>query len=198
MGLVRATANATGPVFDSYKTRSTNPGITFTTIGSGDELFRLLAYGDDGTTFINRAHLKCTSYGTIATNTIPTHWVFGASSGGAIADVAFVGTKGIKIGGTWATDRATTEGTNQIVLFNGTAPVGTLANGVTLYSAAGVGRVMDAAGVSTLISPHNEAGDWVFDSTDTVKGRRLLIEVERMLRFLNDKYGTDFVHDLEA
>jgi hypothetical protein len=101
--------------------------------------------------------------------------------------------KGLQIGGSAA--RSTTEPTNAINLFNGTAPVGTLANGVSLYSAAGELRSMDAGGTSTLLSPHDDQGLWVFDSTDTVTKRRLLIDVEKLLRFLNDHHGLDFVHE---
>lgn len=101
-----------------------------------------------------------------------------------------------KIGG--LADRATTEGTNQIVLFNGTAPVGTLVDGVSLYSASGECRVMDAAGNSTLLSPHDrETNEWIYDSVDTRTGRRLTIKMERMLKALNDQFGWDYVTETE-
>lgn len=58
--------------------------------------------------------------------------------------------EGIKIGA--VTNRATTEPTNALSLFNGTAPVGTLANGVTLYSTGGELYVMDAGGTATPLS----------------------------------------------
>ena len=57
----------------------------------------------------------------------------------------------ISIGG--IVDRATTVGTFAIQIFNGTAPVGTLANGVSLYSVAGKLWAMDAAGVATQLTP---------------------------------------------
>ena len=50
----------------------------------------------------------------------------------------------LKIGGT--ADRGTTAGTNHLSLFNGTAPAGTLTNGVTMYSSSGDLNFMDAAG----------------------------------------------------
>jgi hypothetical protein len=50
----------------------------------------------------------------------------------------------LKIGGT--ADRGTTAGTNHLSLFNGTAPSGTLTNGVTMYSSSGDLNFMDAAG----------------------------------------------------
>jgi hypothetical protein len=55
-----------------------------------------------------------------------------------------------KLGGT--ASRGTTEGTNQFVMFDGTAPVGTLTNGCTIYSASGELLVMDSAGNATLLS----------------------------------------------
>lgn len=100
----------------------------------------------------------------------------------------------VKIGGT--ADRATTEGTNQLVIFNGTAPVGTLTNGVSFYSAAGEARVMDAAGNSTLLSPHDQAtNEWIFHSKHTPSGKVLRIDVEKMLRFINDHFGLDMIQE---
>lgn len=49
--------------------------------------------------------------------------------------------------------RATTEGTNRIDIFDGTPPAGTLANGVSLYSASGKLWAMDAAGNATQLTP---------------------------------------------
>jgi hypothetical protein len=50
----------------------------------------------------------------------------------------------LKIGGTAA--RGTTAGTNHLSLFNGTAPAGTLTNGVSMYSASGDLSFIDATG----------------------------------------------------
>lgn len=119
-------------------------------------------------------------------------------------DALYFGTNGVlraalttagnlKIAGT--ADRATTEGTNHLDIFDGTAPVGTLANGCSIYSTTGELRVMDAAGNATLISPHDDDGHWIFDSMDTVTGRRLLIDVEKMLRAINERFGWDFVKE---
>jgi hypothetical protein len=101
----------------------------------------------------------------------------------------------IKIGGSIAT-RSGTEGTNRVDIYNGTAPVGTLTNGISLYSTAGELRVMDAAGNATLLSPHDHAtNEWIFYSQNTVTGKVLKIDMERMLRFLNHYFETDFVHE---
>lgn len=101
--------------------------------------------------------------------------------------------RNVKIGG--SAKRATTEGTFKLDIFNGTAPVGTLANGISLYATAGELRVMDSGGTATLLSPHDEQGEWVFDSTDTATGRRLLIQMERMMKRLNAHFGWDYVKE---
>ncbi len=100
----------------------------------------------------------------------------------------------VMVGGTAA--RATTAGTNRVDIFDGTAPVGTLANGVSFYSTAGEARVMDAAGNATLLSPHDTAtNEWIFHSKHTPTGKVLRIDVERLLKFVNDHFGLDAVHE---
>ena len=107
----------------------------------------------------------------------------------------------VKIAGTAV--RGTTEGTNHLDIFDGTAPVGTLTNGCSIYSTAGELRTMDAGGAATLQTPHskeiNEVGSryWIYDSIDTVNGKRLVIDMEKMMKFLNDHFGLDFIHQME-
>jgi hypothetical protein len=57
------------------------------------------------------------------------------------------------VGGTAA--RGTTVGTAHLDLFNGTAPAGTLTNGVSLYSSSGDLRFMDAAGSAYSVGYRN-------------------------------------------
>lgn len=103
----------------------------------------------------------------------------------------------VKIGGT--ADRATVDGTSQLVIFDGTAPVGTLANGCSFYSTAGEMRVMDAAGNATLLSPHDhETNEWIYDSTDTTTGRRLRVDMEKLVKFLDNHFGLGFVQETFA
>lgn len=100
----------------------------------------------------------------------------------------------IQVGGSAA--RATTAGTNRVDIFNGTAPVGTLANGISLYSSSGEAYVMDAAGNATLFSPHDrETNEWIFRSKHTPTGKVLKIDVEKLLRFVNDHFGLGAVQE---
>ena len=100
----------------------------------------------------------------------------------------------VSIGGT--ADRATTVGTKALNIFDGTAPVGTLANGISIYSSSGEAYVMDAAGNATLFSPHDaETNEWIFKSKHTPTGKVLRIDVEKLLRFVNDHFGLDAVQE---
>ena len=87
--------------------------------------------------------------------------------------------QGLKIGG--VPDRGTTEGTNQLVLVNGTAPVGTLTNAITFYSASGEANVIDAAGNVTLLSPHSEDGDYIIHSYSAKKDKTVVIHLEKLI-----------------
>ena len=106
-------------------------------------------------------------------------------------DLIVVNGKSLKIGGT--ADQGTTEGTNKISLFNGTAPAGTLANGVSLFSNSGELKVLDAAGNSTTLSPHDsETNEWIFHSKETTTGRVLHVDMERLVKKLASKFPDDF------
>ena len=107
--------------------------------------------------------------------------------------MALIGASGIRL----ASDTAhgTTAGTNLISIFNGTAPVGTLANGASFFCAAGEMKVIDAAGNVTVLSPHDDDGRWIFDSRDSVTGRGLRIQMEQMMRRLDEMLGGGFIEE---
>jgi hypothetical protein len=76
------------------------------------------------------------------------------------------------------------------------APVGTLVNGISIYSSAGEAYIMDAAGNTTLQSPHDPSTNyWIFDSKNTDKGTSLTIDMEQMMKQLNATMGWDYVHE---
>jgi len=105
------------------------------------------------------------------------------------------GNGNVKIAGT--ADRGTIAGTNALHIFDGVAPTGTLANGCSIYSDSGELYTMDAAGNATLQTPHNDQGEWIFYSKNTVTGKVLRIDAERMFRYLNDLMGGDFIQEFK-
>ena len=67
------------------------------------------------------------------------------ADGGSLAERVRITSVGNFSLGTHA-NRGTTVGTNALQIFNGTAPVGTLTSGISLYSASGDFNFMDAVG----------------------------------------------------
>ena len=106
------------------------------------------------------------------------------------------GSSKVNVGGATGS-RATTDGTNCINVATGTAPVGSQSeSNCTFYNTAGEMRVMDGAGNATLLSPHDRVtNEWIYDSVDTRTGRRLLIQMEQLMKAINDKFGWDYVKD---
>lgn len=109
----------------------------------------------------------------------------------------------IEIGHIAVVARSSTSPTNALNIFNGTAPSGTLANGVTLYSkdvtSSAELHVMDEAGNETLLSPHDPlTGEWVFSSTQTVSGKKLTIRMEAMMRRLDEMLGGGYIEESEG
>ena len=109
-----------------------------------------LAFGDefDSTTVTRATTLYIDGAPTAnATTTIGSSYALYVNSG-----ESYFGNN-IKIGS--GANRGTTAGTNQIALFNGTAPVGTLTNGVSLYSSSGDLNFMDSAGAAYKVGFRN-------------------------------------------
>ena len=73
------------------------------------------------------------------------------ATGGSAEKMRVTSLGNLSLGGT--ANRATTTGTKALQIFNGIAPVGTLANGVSLYSVAGKLWAMDAGGTATQLTP---------------------------------------------
>jgi hypothetical protein len=102
------------------------------------------------------------------------------------------GYSALQIGGSAV--RSGTKPTNQIDLFNGTSPTGTLTNGVSLYARAGELYAMDAAGNETIQSPHDrDTGEWIFWSKHTPTGKVLRVDMERLVKALDAQLGGGFV-----
>lgn len=114
-------------------------------------------------------------------------------SGGETERARIDSSGNFKIGGT--AGRGTTVGTYHLDIFDGTAPAGTLTNGVSFYSNGGEAYVMNSGGTATQISPHSKDGHWHFNSKNTKSGKRLVIDVEKILRFVNDHFDLDYVHE---
>jgi hypothetical protein len=96
--------------------------------------------------------------------------------------------------GSLTASHSSTNGTNFVSLFDGTAPAGTLTNGASFFCASGEMNVIDAAGNVTLLSPHDDDGEWVFHSHDD-SGKVIHIQMERMMKRLDEMLGGGFIEE---
>jgi hypothetical protein len=93
---------------------------------------------------------------------------------------------------------ATTNGEGVLHMANAaTNPVGALTGGgAAFYASSGEMNVIDAAGNTTLLSPHDQkTNEWIFRSENAGLGKGLEIRVEAFIRAVQDKLGLDFVKD---
>jgi hypothetical protein len=116
-------------------------------------------------TITNAVNLYVGAAPSASTNvTITNSWSLYVASGNS-----YFGST-LNIGGTAA--RATTAGTSLLNVFNGTAPVGTLTNGVSIYSVSGDLNFMDAAGNAFKVGYRNvppvgtKTGSYTLATTD--------------------------------
>lgn len=117
------------------------------------------------------------------------------TAGTPVSNMLWLGTGNTKIAGSAV--RGTTEGTNHFDIFDGTAPAGTLANGISLYSTSGELRVMDSGGTATLLSSHSRiTGEWIHDSYSAIQKKRLTVQTEQMSKFIDSVFGTHFVQEV--
>ena len=55
---------------------------------------------------------------------------------------------------------------------------------------------VDEGGVATQLSPHDpETGEWIFYSQNTRTGRVMRVDMEQLVKFLDDYFGTSFVQE---
>jgi hypothetical protein len=56
-------------------------------------------------------------------------------------------------------------------------------------------KVIDAAGNITTLSPHDDEGRWVFHSQDSTTGRVLHVEMEKLMRRLDEEFGGGYIEE---
>jgi len=96
--------------------------------------------------------------------------------------------------GTTSPGGSSTAGTKVLSLADGTAPVGGVASQVSFYSASGEAYVLDSAGNATLLSPHDtKTGEWIFYSKNTITGRVVRVDMERLVKEVERLTGKKFM-----
>ena len=138
--------------------------------------------------------------GTTPNNNITAFFVLSAS--GTIAErMRITGAGNLKLGGT--ASRAGTIGTNTIDVFNGTPPTSTIANGISIYSAAGECWIMDAGGTATQQTPHrfelydpdlSQIHPFSFTSQNPYLGKFINVDMYGAIAEIEKISGKKFIH----
>jgi hypothetical protein len=85
-------------------------------------------------------------------------------------------------------------GSSVLTLANSSAAPTALANTTHLYSSAGEGYWMDAAGNATLQTPHDPVtGEWIFFSKNLKTGRVVKVDMEKLVREVERLSGKRFM-----
>ncbi len=78
-----------------------------------------------------------------------------------------------------------------------TPPSGVLSGGALLYATGGEMYAFDSAGNASLLSPHDSEGEWIFYSKNVITGKELRVQMEQLVKFLEETFGTDFVQEFQ-
>ena len=88
---------------------------------------------------------------------------------------------------------------NEIFLQNISSDPSTRSDGSHIYAKDDAGSsevyVQDEAGNATKISPHNDAGEWEYYSVNKNTGKTVRINMEKMIRTLEDFTGETFIEE---
>ena len=91
------------------------------------------------------------------------------------------------------------DGDRVIIMKEGVAPSTQPADQAYMYAANDSGTaemyVMDAGGTATKISPHNAEGEWEFYSVNKKTNKKVRINMEKMIRKLEEFTGESFIED---
>jgi len=144
-------------VIDGLKSASDTIGTRIAT-ADNESILVLTGYGinsSNGTAAAGSIHFE--QHGAAGATFIPSRITFKTGgAGGLKTEKMRITPQGvIKFAGT---AERSAEGTSYLDLFNsGTPPAGTLANGISLYSAAGILKVMNAAGLAGIVTTQPSA-----------------------------------------
>ena len=176
---------------DMYSTVSGNVGI-----GTADPLSRFSVGGD--------GYYNTVIYGKVSTS--DDHGIYienATSAAGIYSESNSAGYSGYFDGpfyvggniGLGTTDFGGGDGI--LVLHNAlTNPTTALSSSAALYSSGGELWAYDAAGHTTQISPHDkETGEWIFYSKNTQTGRVVKINMEKLVKTVEELTGESFMDE---
>ena len=123
--------------------------------------------------------------------------VDGAAAHGAGSDKVFIETGGVD--GAGSTVMYFDDG-GAITQYTNSAVPGTGSGATALYVVGSGGdaelTVKDGSGNTSTLSPHNnDNGEWWFNSKNAITGRVFKVHMEKLVKFIDKQFGTDFVQE---
>lgn len=82
-----------------------------------------------------------------------------------------------------------------LAITNGTPPAAATTGQISMWCQTGELWVMDSAGNSSQLSPHNEKDEWVFKCENKRTGKKIEIDAERFFKWFDKEHGTNFVRE---
>lgn len=99
------------------------------------------------------------------------------------------------MGGLYLGGYSVTAPDNTLLFCNRSTDPSTPSAGAILWSKSGELWVMDTGGTKTQLSPHDGRGEWVYYSENARTGRRVRIEMERLVRAVEGVTGQQFLFE---
>ena len=195
-----ASTGGSGIVF--AKSRGSSAG-SYTIVSDGDDLGQLVFKGADGNSWAAAAAIIGQVDGTPGDGDMPGRLTFHTTPDGsetATERMRIDSTGNMLLGGT-ATPASSV---GNLCLFNGTAPSGSVTNGVVLYAqdvSTSELKVRDEAGNVSTLSPHNfellgersEPMAWSYANKNVFVGKELSVDMMKVIRALEKLTGETYI-----
>ena len=170
-----------------------------TVVSSGDTIGAIEFNAYDGDEFLTAAEIYAKVDNTPGDGDMPgsLHLAVTADGGDSATDRMIIDSKGnvrVNVDAGGQTLNSSAMGT--IALHSGVAPGAGTTNTAVLYTISGELKAMDASGNETVLSPHPEGSeDWVFYSKNVETGKTVKIQMEKLMKKLNDLLGEDLYEE---
>ena len=178
------------PSLRMSKSRGTTVGAWGTIVAVDDALMAFEAYADNGVGTTNEeaarlARILCMVENVTGSN-IGTKWSFSTSTASSAETVALI-----------------IDSSQDVTIPAGSIAMGVVSDPSTVTDQAHIYvkddpaevYVRDEAGNVTKISPHNDIGEWEFHSYNDKTGKSFKVNMEHMIRKLEDITGESFIQE---
>ena len=195
-----ASTNASGIHFN--KSRGGSVG-SFTIVADGDGLGSLSFQGADGDSWVPSSRITGSVDGTPGDGDMPGRLEFLTTADGAsgVTERMRIDSTGNMLLGGTATPASSV---GNLCLFNGTAPSGSVTNGVVLYAqdvSTSELKVRDEAGNVSTLSPHNfellgersEPMAWSYANKNVFVGKEVNVDMMKVIRALEKLTGEEYI-----